>query len=235
MALKRTRPIGLHVCLNQLPDPYKIALDIIDSCCEPQSKESVTAEESFSWPGPAIQLAAMLKILLIAAIVILIIIAGVLGLAARKPPRFSIQRSVTIRAGPEKVFALINDLRRWPEWSDSEKDGSTLARKYSGAPAGRGAIYEWDGKGNAGAGRLEIVESSPTLIRLQADWARPFAARNINCFNIDPQGNGTRVTWTLDGENVFMLKVMTVFVSTESLMGPHLEKGLAGLKASAEK
>jgi uncharacterized protein YndB with AHSA1/START domain len=177
----------------------------------------------------------MLKILLIATIVIVVILIAVLVLAAAKPARFTIQRSITIHAAPEKVFASINDLRQWPEWSADDRDDPTIMRKYSGAPAGKGAICEWEGKGNAGKGRLEVIESSPNLIRLQADWVKPFAARNVNVFTVEPQGNGTRVTWMLDGENVFMLKVMTVFVTSDRVMGSHFEKGLAGLKATAER
>jgi uncharacterized protein YndB with AHSA1/START domain len=176
----------------------------------------------------------MLKLLLIAAIVIVVIILCVFAIAAAKPSRFTIQRSTTVQATPERVIALINDLHRWPEWSDA-KEEAAVTRIYSGAPAGKGAVCEWEGKGNAGKGRLEIMESSPSLIRLQADWAKPFAARNINIFTLEPQGNATRVTWTLDGENVFMLKVMTVFVSADRLMGSHFDKGLEGLKAAAEK
>jgi uncharacterized protein YndB with AHSA1/START domain len=176
----------------------------------------------------------MLKLLLIAAILIVVIVLCVLAIAATKPSRFAIERSITVQARPEKVFALINDLHRWPEWSDA-KEEATVTRNYSGAPAGKGAICEWEGKGNAGKGRLEILESSPGLIRLQADWARPFAARNINIFTLEPQDGATRVTWRLDGENVFMLKVLTVFVSTDRLMGNHFETGLANLKAAAEK
>lgn len=177
----------------------------------------------------------MRKFLLIAAIVIVVIVLCVLAIAATKPSRFTIQRSITVQATPEKVFGLINDLHRWSEWSPDPKEEATVTRSYSGAPAGEGAICEWEGKGNAGKGRLQILESSPGLIRLQADWAKPFAARNFNTFALEPQGNATRVTWTLDGENVFMLKVMTVFVSTERLMGSHFESGLAALKAAAEK
>jgi carbon monoxide dehydrogenase subunit G len=177
----------------------------------------------------------MLKFLLIAALVIMGIVVCVLAVAATKPSRFTVQRGVTVQATQDKVLALINDLHRWPEWSANEPDDSTVRRSYSGAAEGKGAIGEWEGTGKAGKGRIEIIESSPNVIRLQADWAKPFAARNINSFNFELQGNATRVTWTLDGENVFMLKVMAVFVSADRLMGSHLETGLASLKAAAEK
>lgn len=177
----------------------------------------------------------MLKLLLTTAFVVVVIIISVLGLAAAKHARFTVQRSITIQVEPEKVFALINDLRRWPEWSANDPDDSTVRRKYSGASAGKDAVCEWEGTGRAGKGRIEIIESSPYKIRLQADWAKPFAARNINTFTLEPQGIATRITWVLDGENVFILKVMTVFVHADRLMGTHLEAGLASLKSVAEK
>lgn len=134
----------------------------------------------------------MLKFLLITALVIVVVVIGVLILAATKPARFTIQRSITVQATPEKVFVLINDLHRWPEWSADERDDSTVRRNYSGTPAGQGAVCEWEGTGSAGKGRIEIIESSPNMIRLQADWAKPFAARNLNIFTLEPQGNATR-------------------------------------------
>lgn len=177
----------------------------------------------------------MLKFLVISAVVIGIVAVCVLVLAAAKPPRFSIQRSIMIQAPREKVFALINDLHRWPEWSADGREDSPVRRSYSGPPEGKGAIYEWEGAGSSGKGRIEIVESSPGQIRLQADWDKPFRARNINIFILEPQAGATRVTWALDGENVFVLRVMTVFVSIDQIMGSHFEKGLTSLKALAEK
>jgi uncharacterized protein YndB with AHSA1/START domain len=177
----------------------------------------------------------VLKALVIAVRVIVVILIGVLVLAAMKPARFTVRRSITVRAAREKVFDLINDLRRWPEWSAKEGGDSAVRRSFSGARVGKGAICEWEGTGKAGKGRSEIIESSPNTVRVQVDWAKPFAARNINTFTLDAQGDATRITWTLDGENVFVLKVMTVFVSADRLFGTHLEAELASLKAFTEK
>ena len=175
----------------------------------------------------------MLRFLLIAVAVIGLVVACVLALAASKPARFTVKRSVTIQAPPERVLAFINDLHRWPEWSVDTQDDPNIQRSYIGAAAGQGAVSLWDGK--SGKMRLEIVESNPGLVRVQADWERPFVARNINVFALEPHGTGTQVTWSLDGQNVFMLKVMTVLVSADKLMGSHLEKNLSALKAAAEK
>jgi hypothetical protein len=42
------------------------------------------------------------------------------------------------------------------------------------------------------------------------------------------------VTWTLTGKQTLATRVMGVFKSMDSLVGPDFEKGLARLKATAE-
>ena len=44
------------------------------------------------------------------AIVVLVLVAAVLIFAATRPDTFRVQRSTSIKAPPEKIFALINDL-----------------------------------------------------------------------------------------------------------------------------
>ncbi len=58
--------------------------------------------------------------LLKGVIVIAILVAGVLLFAATKPGSFRIQRSMSIQAPPEKVFALINDFHNWKLWAPQE-------------------------------------------------------------------------------------------------------------------
>lgn len=178
---------------------------------------------------------AMLRFLLIAVAVIGAIVVCVLAIAATKPARFTVKRSITIQSPPERVFALINDLHHWPEWSVDTQGDQNIKLSYSGTMSGSGAICMWEGTGKSGKVRLEIMEANPGLVRVQADWERPFVARNINLFIFDREGTGTQVTWSLDGQNVFALKVMTVFVSADKVMGSHLEKNLAALKTTAEK
>jgi hypothetical protein len=55
------------------------------------------------------------------AAVALLGVASLLVLAANKPDTFRVQRATRIKAPPEKIFALINDLHRWQSWSLYEK------------------------------------------------------------------------------------------------------------------
>lgn len=70
-----------------------------------------------------------------------ILVAALLGFAATKPGTFRVQRTKSIQAPPEKVFALINDFRRWGSWSPYEKLDPTMKRTYSSAANGKGAVY----------------------------------------------------------------------------------------------
>ena len=163
-------------------------------------------------------------------------IAAILMFAATKPAVFRIQRSIVIQAPPEKIFPLLNHLHNWPQWEPQDKENSSTTRAFSGPDHGAGAICDWSGTGNTGRGRMTITESlSPKQITIQVDWQKPFATRNINQFTLDPDGASTRVTWSMQGPNLYIMKLMSVFTNMDRVMGEHFETGLASLKATAER
>ena len=173
----------------------------------------------------------VVRILIIAAI----LIAGVLILAATKSDTIHIQRSIEINALPEKIFALISDFHNWSRWAPQDREDPTLKRTYSGSASGEGAVSDWIGSGNAGNGQMSITKSvSPTNISIAVDWVKPFAAHNLNEFTLKPQGTTTKVTWTMQGTNVYVMKVMSIFTNMDRFMGKHFETGLTNLKAAAE-
>ena len=175
----------------------------------------------------------MLKTILI---VVAAFIVGVLAFAATKPDTFSVQRSASIKAPPEKIFAVINDFHRWPEWSPWEKLDPAMKRTQSGAASGKGAVYAWEGNSKAGDGRMEIIESTPaSKVGIQLDFIKPFEGHNIAEFTFAPESDATRVTWTMHGPTPFVSKVMQVFVSMDTMIGKDFEAGLANLKTLTEK
>jgi uncharacterized protein YndB with AHSA1/START domain len=174
----------------------------------------------------------MLKII---AVVVLLLIAVVLGIAATKPDTLHVQRTATIHAPPEKIFPLINDYRSWTAWSPYEKIDPAMKRTYSGAPAGTGAVYEWEGNRKVGKGRMETTDvSSPSHITIKLDFLKPFEAHNTAEFTLAPRGDSTDVTWTMSGPCPFISKVMSVFVDMDKMIGKDFEAGLANLKTATE-
>ena len=175
----------------------------------------------------------MLKII---AIVIALLVAGVLVVAATKPDTFSVRRSASIKAPPEKVFALINDFKRWDAWSPWEKKDPAMRRTWGAVTSGKGAFYGWDGNKDVGQGSMEIAESvPPSRVALRLDFVKPFEGHNIVEFTLEPGGDATTVNWVMRGPATFLTKVIQVFCDMDGMVGKDFEAGLAALKASAEK
>jgi|SRR5271156_3808836 len=169
-------------------------------------------------------------------LIVACLIAAVLLFAASKPKTFQLQRSITIKAPPEKIFPFINDLHQWSAWAPQDKEDPNIQRTFSGAAAGEGAASNWQGSGSSGQGRMLITESVPDRkVSVAVDFAKPFVAHNVNVFTLEPTGDSTTVSWNFTGENVYMLKLMSIFVPMERVMGKHFDDGLANLKAAAEK
>ena len=172
---------------------------------------------------------------IIVGIIVLAIIA-ILAIAATKPNNFVVQRTTDVAAAPETVFALINDFHKWRDWSPWEGLDPDLKRKMSGAESGRGAVYEWNGNKKVGSGRMEIVEAAvPNKIAIKLDFLRPFEAHNMAEFTVVPQGQTSRVNWAMRGPSTFMTKVMQTVMNFDKMIGKDFEKGLANLKATAER
>jgi uncharacterized protein YndB with AHSA1/START domain len=156
--------------------------------------------------------------------------------AMMQPSQFRVERSIDIAAPPAKIFPLLEDLKGQRQWSTWEQKDPNMKRTYSGPEKGVGAIYEWDGNREIGAGRQEITSVTPhSKIDVTIDFFRPMQAKNYIEYILRPAGSGTHVTWAIHGPMLFMSKVMSVFMSFEKMIGGEFEKGLVQLKALAEK
>jgi carbon monoxide dehydrogenase subunit G len=175
----------------------------------------------------------MFKKIAIAVAAILVIIVF---MAAMKPDTFSVKRVVTIKAPPEKIAALITDFHQWGSWSPWEQLDPNMKRTFTGAASGKGAIYEWAGNKDVGSGRMEITEASvPAKTVIKLDFMEPFESHNTTEFTLVPQGEMTQVSWDMAGPMPFVSKLMSVFMSMDAMIGKDFEKGLASMKAVAEK
>ena len=178
----------------------------------------------------------MLKIIAIVAVAIAIAMAVVLVLAMTKPDSFRVQRSLTIKAPADALFALIDDFRRWGTWSPWENKDPEMKRTFSGAPNGKGAVYAWDGNKNVGSGRMEILESlAPSNIVIKLDFFKPFEGHNTAEFTLSPQGGSTTVVWVMHGPAPLMSRVMQVFMNFDSMIGKDFEQGLVNLRKATEQ
>jgi carbon monoxide dehydrogenase subunit G len=168
--------------------------------------------------------------------VLVVAVAAILVYAAFKPDTLNVQRTASIKAAPDKIFALINDFDQWAAWSPYEKKDPAMKRTRSGAPKGKGAVYAWDGNKDVGKGRMEIADAQPPAkVTINLDFEKPFEGHNTVVFTIEPKGDLTNVTWAMNGRCAYIAKVIGIFVSMDKMIGDDFEAGLASLKAVAEK
>ena len=173
----------------------------------------------------------MLKIILYAVLVALL---ALLIYAATKPDTFALQRSITIAAPPEKLYALIQDMKAFNTWNPFAKKDPAQVVRYEGPASGLGAAYAWEGP-VVGKGRMEVTEDlAPTRLAMRLDFVKPMKATHRVDFTIEPQGANSRVTWAMSGAMPYVSKLMTIFYSMDKMAGGDFESGLANLKAIAE-
>lgn len=169
-------------------------------------------------------------------IVLLLLAAVALFLlyAAMQPDTFSIARSVRINTAADKVFPLVDDLKAMNTWNPFVKDDPKTQLTYSGPARGVGATNEFGG-GSSGAGRIAIVESTPpSKVVMQLVMTAPIKASNRVEFTFAGKDTATEVTWSMSGRQSYVGKMLHA-VTGERMVGGAFERGLADLKALAEK
>lgn len=166
-------------------------------------------------------------------LILILVIAAFVAFVAMQPSQFRISRSAVIPAPPAAVFAKVNDFHEWEAWSPWAKLDPNSKASFSGPAAGEGAVFKWSGNNDVGEGVMTITESRPgERILINLEFIKPFAATNLTEFTFQPDGAGTRVTWTMSGENGFLGKAMSLLINCDKMVGGQFEKGLASLTAA---
>ena len=165
---------------------------------------------------------------LVAAVIVLILVAFAL------PREITVSRSVAINTTVDKIFPLVNDLRKhsWSPWVQLDPDAKF---SYSGPPRGKGQKVSWQSqRQDVGTGSQTITKSETNkLIETALDFSDQGTA--TAGFDFKPEGKQTNVTWrfkTDAGNNPVMRWMGLMF---DSWIGENYEKGLANLKKLAEK
>ncbi len=171
----------------------------------------------------------LVNILIALAVLVVVFII----IVAMRSADFLVSRSATIPARAAVVFEHVNDLHKFQDWSPWAKIDPQCKVTYDGPPAGTGASFAWAGNREVGEGRMTILESRPgELVRFRLEFLKPFKATNTAEFDFKPAGNQTEVTWSMYGQNNFMMKAFSLFMDGDKMVGPDFEKGLANLKTA---
>lgn len=135
-------------------------------------------------------------------------------MVADRPLGFRTRTSVTSAATPEIVYATIANLRNHLEWSGERAASETFKLVELDAPEGPASVgTTFASSGTADNGtfhdRSEVTTADPprmfvieTDAHLDRTRGRPWDAHFVHRYDIEPQGSGSRITYTETIERV---------------------------------
>lgn len=165
-----------------------------------------------------------------ALLLLLVVLAGVSFLL---PEHRQVERSREIAAGPERIWPLIADPRRWEAWSPWFAKDPAMKLDYSGAASGAGAQWRWD-SATQGRGSMRFDTAQPPQRLAYTLVFEDMGSTATGEFRLEPTGNTTRVVWTFDthlGKNPVMRWFGLVM---DRMVGADFESGLVRLEQAAK-
>ncbi len=162
------------------------------------------------------------------------VIVGFVGGAYLISPVTVVERSVTIAAPPDKVYAVAGSLRRFNEWSPWAGLDPAAEYSFEGPEQGVGQKMSWtSNKPDVGSGSQTVTEAVPNeKVVTELDFGEMGQATAT--LTLEPATVGTIVTWGFRSENDGVLE-RWMSLMFDRWIGPDYEKGLANLKMLVER
>ena len=162
-----------------------------------------------------------------------VVVLAVVGLFL--PRTVHVERSAVVAAPAATVFTVLNGFHQFGKWAPWPELDPNMKTTFDGPDAGVGAKYAWSGNDQVGTGSQEIVESRPfSLVKSKLVFGGFEGADDFATFALTPEGQGTRVVWSFDGDNKYNVLSRYFGLMMDAFIGPDYEKGLAKLKTFVE-
>jgi uncharacterized protein YndB with AHSA1/START domain len=165
---------------------------------------------------------------LIAAIALIIV-----GGSFLLPAQAVVTRSTEIAAPPDKVFAIVGDLRRFHEFSPWAERDPNIKYTFEGPESGVGQRMNWTSENpDVGNGSQTITKyEPPNFVESQLDFG--MRGRPVASFDLVPSTTGTKVTWSFKAD-LEGIPAKWFGLMFDRWIGADYEKGLFKLKTVAE-
>lgn len=176
----------------------------------------------------------MKKLLKILFTIFVTLFVGILILMFSLGNEYHFEKTVYVNSPVEKVWPHVNSMTSMNAWSPFLKLDPNMKQQYSGTSGEVGDTYYWSGNDEAGEGEERIAKLEH-LHRTDVDlhFIRPFESKATSSIILEPKGNGTQVTWTLDTHMDYPSNLMKLFMDGQ--MDEFYGDGLQSLKQLAEK
>jgi hypothetical protein len=166
----------------------------------------------------------------IVAVLVAVVFLSAIFVTTR-PAEYKVERSLVMNAPVSDVFQRVVIFRKWNSWSPWARIDPAMKVEYSGPKGGVGSTYSWKGNDKVGEGRMTMTGAlKDQLIEIDLKFIKPWEQTSKIRFTFQPEGPGTRVTWSMIGERDFIGKLFGLFMDMDKMVGPDFEKGLQALR-----
>jgi hypothetical protein len=169
----------------------------------------------------------------VAALVVAAVVVG-MGLSTIGPSTYRVERSVVVNAPQAAVVDQVASPQRWMAWSPREVGMEKVERRYGGPEKGAGASYFWSAGPPLGKGQMTVVLATADRVEIERELETPRPSSSDLEFAFAPAGQGTKVTWTVTGENDLVDRLLWRYGGRREKVEREVDAGLHGLKKVAE-
>lgn len=144
---------------------------------------------------------------------------------------YHVQRSIVIDVPLLSLRDSLKNFKDWPFWSPwlvMEPDATLV---YTAKQGVVGSGYAWSGN-LIGSGSVELQEIKENGLKMDISFVQPMKSNAEISFSLEKENEGTKVTWTLDGNLPFFMFWMKG--KMQSFIGMDYERGLTMLKEYME-
>jgi uncharacterized protein YndB with AHSA1/START domain len=176
----------------------------------------------------------MKTLLKIIGIIVLLIVVYALVAMLAFSKEYHFEKSVVINAPKEKVWQNVGSTKAMNVWNPFAKADPNIQIVYSGAQGTVGDSYHWKGNKDVGEGEQTVTAVVPNeKVSSDLHFIEPWEGTAKANFILTPEGNGTKVTWTMDNELTSVMKIMKPMMDMQ--MDKMFGQGLDDLKKLSEQ
>jgi hypothetical protein len=177
------------------------------------------------------------KVVKIAAIVIILIIALPLVTALFVKKDYAVEREVTVNRPVHEVFEYVKYLKNQDNYSAWASLDPDMKQEFRGSDGTVGFVSAWEGNKDVGTGEQKIVSiTEGERIEYALHFIEPWEGHaDAYMTTIPISENQTKVTWGFSSRMPYPFNIMLLFMDMEDLIGNDLETGLVKLKDILEE
>jgi effector-binding domain-containing protein len=175
-----------------------------------------------------------MKAIKILGVILLIVVLVIGGGIFFLPSEVTVQRSQSVEASPSVIFARLDGMKKFNDWSPWYKLDPEADYSYEGPERGEGSKMSWSSeKDEVGSGSQWIVEMKEDEYVKTAMTFGGFEGTSYATMSLEEQDQMTKVTWTMESELNGFDKFFGLMM--DNMVGPFYEEGLENLKVLAEQ